>query len=138
MAAERKRKVAGLGSSLAVQEQPEAQSYEAAVADDLAGAVEHILNSRYSGTREPDAPAKPRAAMREITSASLLAELAAAREANPQPQHVAEPETAPRKRSPALKLFAFIGFAIIGYGLLLKSPWRDQVPSLDRILQLLQ
>lgn len=137
MAAERKRKVAGLSSSLAVQEQPEAESYEAAVAEDLAGTVEHILNSRYSGTRAPEEPAKPRAAMREITSDSLLAELAAAREANPRQHHVAEPEKAPRKRSPALRLFAFIGFAMIGYGFLLKSPWRDQVPSVDRILQLL-
>jgi|SRR5690348_9004628 hypothetical protein len=137
MAAERKRKVAGLSSSVPVPEQPQAESYEAAVADDLAGAVEHVLNSRYSGTRAPEEPAKPRAAIREVTSDSLLAELTAAREANPQQPQVAEPEQAPRKRSPALPLFAFIGFAMIGYGLLLKSPWHDQVPSLDRILQLL-
>ena len=137
MAAERKRKVAGLSSSLPVEEQPQAESYEAAIADDLAGTVEHVLNSRYSGTRAPEAPAKPRAAMREITSESLLAELAAARQANPRQHRVAEPEKAPRKRSPALALFAFIGIAMIGYALLLKSPWHDQVPSPDSIVQLL-
>lgn len=132
------RNVAVLPSSLVAQEQPSAGSYEAAVADDLAGTVEHVLNSRYSGARmsEESSP-RPRAIMQPVTSESLLAELAVARQSRPAEPRATEAETPRRSRSRALRLFAFVGFAMIAHALLMKSPWRDQVPSIDRITQLL-
>jgi hypothetical protein len=122
-------------------EEPASQdraTYQATMADELASTVEHVLSTRYALARVTEqTAAKLQAVAQVVTSESLLAELAAARPSRPSELPAAEPE-APRKKSPLLGLFAFVGCAMILYGLLLKSPWHDQVPSIDRITQLLK
>jgi hypothetical protein len=131
-------KVAALSSGLLARQQPSADSYQAAVADDLASTVEHVLNTRYAvGRLTEQTASKLHAVAQVVTSDSLLAELAEARQSTPREPPAAE-SAAPRKSgSPLLRLFAFVGVAMIVYALILKSPWRDQVPSIDRIVQLL-
>lgn len=132
------RKVAALSSGLLVRQQASGESYEAAVADDLAATVEHVLSTRYAGARPTDQTAsRPHGVAQAITSESLLAELAAARQANPREPRAADSAPSPKSGSPLLRLFAFAGVATIGYGLLMKSPWHDQIPSLERIVHLL-
>jgi hypothetical protein len=131
-------KLAELRSGLLVRNQPSAESYQAAAADDLAETVEHVLNTRYAVGRltERTTP-KLHAVAQVVTSDSLLAELAEARQSTPREPRVVESEVQKKSGSPLLRLFAFVGVAMIAYALLLKSPWRDQVPSIDRIVQLL-
>jgi hypothetical protein len=132
------RKVAALSSGLLKQQQASAESHQAAAADDLASTVEHVLGSRYAGARAAEQTAsKPQFVAQTVTSASLLAELAVAKASRPSEPRVADAVTSSKRRSPLLGLFAFVGCAMILYGFLLKSPWHDQVPSIDRIMQLL-
>jgi hypothetical protein len=114
------------------------RSYQAEMADDLASTVEHVLSTRYArASMMEQRETRPHPAVQEITSESLLTELAAAKRSRPAEPCVGESKTPPRSGSPALRLLAFVGLAIIGYALLMKSPWRDQVPSLERMTQLL-
>jgi hypothetical protein len=132
------RKVAALSSGLLVRQQASAESYQAAVADDLAGTVEHVLNTRYAGARLTQQTAsRPHPVAQVVTSESLLAELAAARQSTPSQPRAIDSATPRRSGSRPARVFAFVAFAMIVYALLMKSPWRDQVPSIDRIAHLL-
>jgi hypothetical protein len=132
------RKTAALSSGLVVRHQSAAQSHQAAVADELASVVEHVLSTRYAGARLTEqAEARPRGVAQTVTSDTLLAELAVARQSTPREPRAAESAAPKKSGSPLLRLFAFVGVAMIVYALLLRSPWHDQVPSIDRIVQLL-
>jgi hypothetical protein len=139
----RTRKVAELSSSLLVRHPPSAESYQAAVADDLASTVEHLLNSRYSGTRMTQEPSsRPRMAQ-TITDESLLAELAAARRSGGDRRgSLRTADSAMQRRSSSFLGRAFAGgcVAIILLTLVCMSPFRDYVPSplrepVDRVTQ---
>jgi hypothetical protein len=130
------RKVAALSAGLLDRQQASAESHQAAAAGDLASTVEHVLSSRYADARATEQTvSKPQFVAQTITAESLLAEIAVARQS--RPAEPAAAETPQRSRSPALLLFGFAGFAMVLYGFLLKSPWHNQVPSIDRIMQLL-
>ncbi len=138
------RKVAALSSSLLVREQASAASYQAAVADDLAGTVEHVLNSRYSGTRIEEPSSRPRGVVQTITGESLLAELAAARADQPQRASRSGDSETPRRSGSFLgRVFAFGCVAVVLLTLVCLSPFRDYVPSplryqVDRVTHLLK
>jgi hypothetical protein len=132
------RKAAALNSGLLVRQQAAAESHQAAAAGDLASTVEHVLSSRYADARATEQTvSKPQLVAQTVTSESLLAELAVAKASRPSEPRVSDAVTSSRRRSPLLGLFAFIGCAMILYGFLLKSPWHNQVPSMDRVMQLL-
>jgi len=110
----------------------------------LASTVEHLLNTRYAGTRLTEEPSsRPRGVVQTITGESLLAELAAAKESRTdQPQRRA-PETARRSGSFLGRAFACGCVAVILLTLVCMSPFRDYVPSplrdrVDRIAQFAQ
>lgn len=126
------RKAAALSSGLLVRQQPSAESYQAAAADDLAGAVEHVLNSRYSATRVTEEPTpRPRGIMQPVTSESLLAELAAARQSGgDRPRSRSADQEKPRQSGSFLgRTFAFGCVAVILLTLACMSPFREYVPS---------
>ena len=132
------RKVAALSSGLRERQQASAESHQAAAADDLASTIEHVLSSRYAGAPATEQTAsKPQFVAQTVTSDSLLAELGVAKASRPSEPRVADAVTSSKRRSPLLGLFGFVGCAMIVYGFLLKSPWHDQVPSINRITQLL-
>lgn len=106
------------------------------MADELASTVEHLLSTRYAARRLAEESPSTRV-VPTVTSESLLAELAAARKSGPAEPRAVVAEEPRRARSPALRLFAVVGVAMIVYALLMKSPWRDQLPSPDRIAHLL-
>ncbi|HKW55373.1 MAG TPA: hypothetical protein VJO12_16910, partial [Stellaceae bacterium] len=78
----------------------------------MAGTVEHVLNTRYAGARRGEqAEAKPRGVAPTVTSDSLLAELAAARQSAPREPRAADPAPPRKSSSGLLRAFLFIGFA---------------------------
>jgi hypothetical protein len=132
------KQVASQRSSLPLVSDQTDGTFQASMADELASTIEHLLSVRYAAARvAEELPSRPQRIVHTITSESLMVELAAARQSRPAAPRTAEPET-PRRPSPALRVFAVIGFVMIAYALLMKSPWRDQVPSIDRITQLLK
>src|SRR5260221_9285952 len=67
-------------------------TYQASMADELAGTVEHLLNTRYAAARLAE-EIPSRRVVQTITGESLLAELAAARQSRGD-------HTAPRAAAP--------------------------------------
>jgi hypothetical protein len=106
------------------------ETFKASVADELASTVEHLLSTRYAVERlAEEAPAKR--VVQTVTSESLLAELAEARQArgNEPASRVAEPEPSRRSGSPLVRLVAFGGIGIVLLVFACMSPFRDYVPS---------
>jgi len=98
----------------------------------LAGTVEHVLNSRYSGTRVPEGPSsRPHGVAQTVTAESLLAELAAARQSRGgQPRSRPADSEKPRRSGSFLgRTFACACVAMILLTLVCMSPLRDYVPS---------
>ena len=119
-------------------------TYQASMADELAGTVEHLLNTRYAAARLAE-EIPSRRVVQTITGESLLAELAAARQSRgDQPaSRSADPETPRRSGSFLGRVFAFGCVAVILLTLVCLSPFRDYVPSplrdqVDRITHLLK
>src|SRR5258707_2577465 len=119
-------------------------TYQASMADELAGTVEHLLNTRYAAARLAE-EIPSRRVVQTITGESLLAELAAARQSRgDQPaSRSADPETPRRSGSFLGRVFAFGGVAVILLTLVCLSPFRDYVPSplrdqVDRVTHLLK
>jgi hypothetical protein len=106
------------------------ETFQASIADELASTVEHLISTRYAAERlAEEAPAKR--VMQTVTSESLLAELAAARQArgNEPATRVAESKPPRRSGSPVVRIVAF---GVIGIVLLIfvcLSPYRDHVPA---------
>jgi hypothetical protein len=88
-------------------------SYKAAVADELAGAVERVLNTRYAGADSPTAQSAPlpRGSRQAIKSKS------------PSVSWVAAPSVVCLS-------------AVILYALLVAFPWLTHISSVDRLLNL--
>lgn len=102
----------------------------ATVADELAATIEHVLGSRYAGTRTaPEAEPKPRLVASAVTSDSLMAELKQARQSRaPEDKPAASSRSAHRpKKAPSFldRAFLFGGCALVLFVLLVLSPWRD-------------
>src|SRR5689334_16200830 len=106
------------------------ETFQASVADELASTVEHLLSTRYAAERlAEEAPAKR--VMQAVTSDTLLAELAAARQARgAEPATpAAEPEPERRSRSPLVRIVAFGVIGIVLLVFVCLSPYRDYVPA---------
>ena len=105
-------------------------SHQPAVADELAATIEHVLGSRYTGTRAAPASAeKPRLAPSSVNADTLMAELAEARQArvgNTKAATLRQTVRAPKKASSLLdRAFAMGGVVLVLFALLALSPWRD-------------
>lgn len=102
----------------------------AAVVDELAATIEHVLSSRYASTRPaPDSAPKPRLVASAVTADSLMAELKEARQARAGQGKPAAPldSVHPARKAPSLfdRVFALGGIALVLFVALLLSPWRD-------------
>jgi len=124
-----RRQVALQHTSLPATSEPEG-TFRASVADELASTVEHLLTTRYAAERLAEEVPATRL-VQTVTSESLLAELAAARQAQGhQPvSRGAEPEPTQRSGSSIGKLFALGCIAVVVLVVACKSPLRDYVPS---------
>jgi hypothetical protein len=116
-----------------------AASLQPVIADELAATIEHVLVSRYAtGRPAQDATPQPRLAATEVTADSLIAELTLARQSRSDHSKAApsrQSSRAPKKPASLLdRAFAFGGFALVLFALLVLSPWRDSVlsPSITR------
>lgn len=106
------------------------ETFQASIADELAGTVEHLLSTRYAGERPAEeAPAKR--VVQTVTAESLLAELATARQArgNEPAARAAEPEPPRRSGSPLARIVAFAAIAVVLLAFACLSPYRDYVPA---------
>jgi hypothetical protein len=106
----------------------------AGMADELAATIEHVLGSRYAGTRPAvESAPPPRRLGSAVTADSLMAELAAARQArssdHDNARQLPKSSRVPRKAASLLdRLFAVGGIALVLFALLALSPWRDSLP----------
>ena len=115
-------------------------TFQAAVADELASTVEHLLTTRYAAERVAE-ESQPKRVLQTVTAESLLAELAAAKAARrDQPSSPApDPKTARRSGSSAGRLFVLGLIAVVLLVMACRSPLKDYVPSplrdqVDRVL----
>ena len=100
------------------------------------------MATQASVTVAPAAESSPRSrgVMQEITAESLLAELAAARQSGADQWVPSRPEEAetPRKSGSVFDQALVFGALAVGlFALLTMSPWRDRVPQIERITNLL-
>jgi hypothetical protein len=125
------RRQVGLQRSSLPPVKPETDgTFQASMANELADTVEHLLSTRYAAQRLAE-ESPPKRVVQTVTSESLLAELAAARQAQGyQPtSRAAEPEP-PRRSGLSLgKILALGGVAVILLVFACLSPFRDYVPS---------
>jgi hypothetical protein len=105
-------------------------SHQPAAADELAATIEHVLGSRYAGTRAaPASTEKPRLVASTVNANTLMAELAEARQArvgDSKASTLRQTVRAPKKVTSLLdRAFAMGGVALVLFALLALSPWRD-------------
>jgi hypothetical protein len=138
------RRQVGLQRSIPSATPETTGTFQASIADELASTVEHLLATRYAAVRlAEEGPSKR--VVQTITSESLLAELAAARQGQGyQPvSKVADTEPPRRSVSPVVRLMALGCVGVILLTLVCLSPFREYVPlplrdQVDRITALLK